>query len=238
MPKSSSTTFNKKPSSSSLPQQPPKSNQSQISDYTPTPTPPPQQQQISNTVPSKSSDLGSFSCTSPIKLNESPKSWNTPAPTPLNVSPPRLAHSLSTSSLNSSLNGAAAPTPVSLMDINQDQLMAPASIDNANARFGFGAKLSSSDLSLECSSSSPKSILSEINIDELIMHYPSVFEEIFYSSHPYKLNSIEQIENDLRSYCEQYFKLNNVGSGGVNVNAVSVHHGSCGSSSQQFSIRT
>lgn len=125
------------------------------------------------------------------------------------------------------------------MDINQDQLMPPASIDN---RFGFSSKLSSSDLSLEYNSggatTSSKSILSEINIDELIMHYPSVFEEIFYSNHPYKLNSIEQIENDLRSYCEQYFKLNNVGSGSVNVNSVSVHHGSCGNSSQQFSIRT
>jgi hypothetical protein len=55
-----------------------------------------------------------------------------------------------------------------------------------------------------------KSILSELNIDELFMLYPSVFEEFFYSNnHPlFKLNSIEQIENDLRQFCEQQFKLN------------------------------
>lgn len=50
-----------------------------------------------------------------------------------------------------------------------------------------------------------QSILSEINIDELFMHYPNVFEEVIYSNAgPFKLNSIEQIENDLRTYCQQF----------------------------------
>lgn len=69
--------------------------------------------------------------------------------------------------------------------------------------------VSSLDLSQEIdfvpSNQSQKSILSEINIDELFMYFPSVFEELFYS---FKLNSIEQIENELRSYLEQQFKLN------------------------------
>lgn len=50
-----------------------------------------------------------------------------------------------------------------------------------------------------------KSILSEINIDELFLHYPAVFEELFYSNTtPFKWTSIEQIEQDLRALCEQH----------------------------------
>jgi hypothetical protein len=69
---------------------------------------------------------------------------------------------------------------------------------------------STSPLLFNSSVQSSKSILSELNIDELFMLFPSVFEEFFYSNrHPlFKLNSIEQIENDLRQFCEQHFKLN------------------------------
>ena len=50
---------------------------------------------------------------------------------------------------------------------------------------------------------SDDSILSEINIDELLMYYPSVFDEIFYSNNkPFKFNTIEQIKNELRSFCK------------------------------------
>lgn len=50
---------------------------------------------------------------------------------------------------------------------------------------------------------SDDSILNEINIDELLMYYPSVFDEIFYSNNkPFKLNTIEQIKNELRSFCK------------------------------------
>lgn len=85
-----------------------------------------------------------------------------------------------------------------------------------------------------------QSILSEINIDELFMHYPSVFEEIFYSnSSPFKLNSIEQIENDLRTYCEQFkpFITNHPSNANNNHHAVVTNAAATNATQQHFSIR-
>lgn len=53
----------------------------------------------------------------------------------------------------------------------------------------------------------PKSILNEIDIDELFLNYPTVFDDIFFSRHHFKFNSIEQIENDLKFFCEQLLKI-------------------------------
>lgn len=156
--------FSKKISSSSL------TNASQV-DFGQAPTP-------------SSSSTSSVLSPQPHTKIDSPKSWNTPVPTPLSVSqttPPR------------NIQSSANP--------NEPQL-------------------NSSDTKSDQSS---KSILSEINIniDELFMYYPAVFEEIYYSL---KLNSIEQIENDLRRYLEEQFKLNlssNNSSSPVSANAAS-----------------
>ncbi len=89
----------------------------------------------------------------------------------------------------------------------------------------------------DTSNTSNKSILNEINIDELFIYYPNVFEELFYSANnPFKLNSIEQIEHDLRSYCEQQFKLN---LNNQSTTKDTVNNGSSNSNptNQQFSIR-
>lgn len=119
-------------------------------------------------------------------------------------SPVRLmTQSPSNSSLNTSI---CVPTPMNnnnLIDLNQDQLISDdcdsgsllSPLNNTNTKM-------TTSLSFQ---NSKGSILSEINFDELFMHYPKVFEELFYS---FKLNSIEQIEHELRSYCEQQFKLN------------------------------
>lgn len=135
--------FSKKISSGSL------SNASQV-DFGQAPTP-------------SSSSTSSVLSPQPHSKIDSPKSWNTPVPTPLSVS----------------------------------QTTPPRNVQPS---------LSSANLS-ELADPSSKSILSEINIniDELFMYYPAVFEEIYYSL---KLNSIEQIENDLRRYLEEQFKLN------------------------------
>lgn len=142
---SPATKFAKKVSSGSL------NNASQV-DFGQAPTP-------------SSSSTSSVLSPQPHAKIESPKSWNTPVPTPLSVSqttPPRTV---------------------------------PPSQSAGNL-----AELDKAD-------QSSKSILSEINIniDELFMYYPAVFEEIYYSL---KLSSIEQIENDLRRYLEEQFKLN------------------------------
>ncbi|CAF0828116.1 unnamed protein product [Brachionus calyciflorus] len=154
--------FNKKISSSSL------SNNASHVDFNQAPTP-------------SSSSTSSVLSPQPLTKVDSPKSWNTPVPTPMSVSqttPPRnLQSSHSTSNITS-------------LDLSQDLecTQNPKEIK-------------------EQSSMNTRSILSEINIniDELFMYYPAVFEEIYYSL---KLNSIEQIENDLRRYLEEHFKLN------------------------------
>lgn len=150
--------FSKKISSSSL------NNASQV-DFGQAPTP-------------SSSSTSSVLSPQPHTKIESPKSWNTPVPTPLSVSqttPPRNIHS-------------SQPNQNEPLDKN-DQ--------------------------------SSKSILSEINIniDELFMYYPAVFEEIYYSL---KLSSIEQIENDLRRYLEEHFKLNLSGNSSSPVSAANI----------------
>ena len=156
----------------------------------------------------------------------------------ISASPVRMmTQSPSNSSLNTSI---CVPTPLnnqqSLIDFNQEQLITddcdssnllsplnnnqkpPSSVINSNDQ-----KMSTSTNHQSCQNTK-SSILSEINIDELFLYYPKVFEEFFFS---FKLNSIEQIEHDLRTYCEQQFKLNF-----TNKNS------STGSNStQQFSIR-
>ena len=159
----------------------------------------------------------------------------------------------SPSSLNTSLSvSTPLNTQGNLIDLNQDQLIADdcdsnllSPLNNQTSMkttiiktLSSSSILASSTNGLSQSNSSErtsninnssfsnsKSILSEINIDELFTHYPNVFEELFYS---FKLNSIEQIEHDLRTYCEQQFKLN-----------FSTKNTNCQSSNstQQFSIR-
>lgn len=141
-----------------------------------------------------------------------------------------MTQSPSNSSLNTSI---CVPTPInnqpSLIDLNQEQLMAD-DCDSSNLLSPLNQKpdkqqeISSNTSTINFQNS--KSILSEINIDELFMHYPKVFEELFYS---FKLNSIEQIEHDLRTYCEQQFKLNFTNK--------SSNCSSSSSAPQQFSIR-
>ena len=168
-------------------------------------------------------------------------------------SPRMIVNSPSNSSLNTSL---CVPTPLNtqgnLIDLNQDQLIADDCDSNllsplnnqTNMTTTINKTSSSSSISTSLTNgmsqsnssertsslnnssfNNSKSILSEINIDELFTHYPNVFEELFYS---FKLNSIEQIEHDLRTYCEQQFKLN-----------FSTKNTNCQSSNstQQFSIR-
>ena len=140
-----------------------------------------------------------------------------------------MTQSPSNSSLNTSI---CVPTPInnqpSLIDLNQEQLMAD-DCDSSNLLSPLNPKPDTKpDItqSTTINFQNSKSILSEINIDELFMHYPKVFEELFYS---FKLNSIEQIEHDLRTYCEQQFKL-----------TLSNKSSNCSSSNQapqQFSIR-
>ena len=136
-----------------------------------------------------------------------------------------MTQSPSNSSLNTSI---CVPTPMNnqnLIDLNQDQLITD-DCDSGNLL----SPLNNSNHNIKMTSSlsfqsSKNSILSEINFDELFMHYPKVFEELFYS---FKLNSIEQIEHELRTYCEQQFKLNF-----TNTNA----NWSNSNSNQQSSIR-
>ena len=134
-------------------------------------------------TPSSSSTSSVLSPQPQTKI-DSPKSWNTPVPTPMSVSqttPPRNIPSSQSSSSN-----------IVNIDLSQEL------IDSNNKLVVESSKEQSSN---------SKSILSEINIniDELFMYYPAVFEEIYYSL---KLSSIEQIENDLRRYLEEHFKLN------------------------------
>lgn len=114
---------------------------------------------------------------------DSPKSWTvTPVPTPMSISqttPPRLQqHTTNPSN--------------SMLDLSQE--------------FDFNtSSTSSSNNNNTNNNNNNKQSNDEINIDELFMYFPHVFEEIFYSL---KLSSIEQIEQELRSYLEQQFKLN------------------------------
>ncbi len=138
-------------------------------------------------------------------LGESPKnSWSSPAATPssASITPPRaLMTSLSSSSLNNSLANAVS-TPNSLTSaiehhtdhFNEQNFDTIKTVINPN-------KFEANSSDTASSNSYSKSILSEINIDELFVNYPSVFEEIFCSSNHFKFNSIEQIENDLRNFC-------------------------------------
>jgi hypothetical protein len=163
-------------------------------------------------------------------LGESPKnSWSSPVATPSSVSitPPRaLMTSLSSSSLNNSL-GNAVSTPNSLTPaidhqtdhFNEQNFDTTKTVINPN-------KFEANSSDIASSNTYSKSILSEINIDELFVNYPSVFEEIFYSSNHFKFNSIEQIENDLRNFCEHLLKKGTTSNSSNKSN-----------SNQQFSIR-
>ncbi len=156
----------------------------------------------------------------------------------LSASPVRMmTQSPSNSSLNTSI---CVPTPLNnqqgLIDFNQEQLITD-DCDSSNLLSPLNnnqkpalslsnnhdQKMNASTNHQSCQNTK-SSILSEINIDELFLYYPKVFEEFFFS---FKLNSIEQIEHDLRTYCEQQFKLNF-----TNKNS---NTGS--NSTQQFSIR-
>lgn len=161
MSPANTTKFNKKVSSSSL------TNASHV-DFNQAPTP--------------SSSTSSVLSPQPQTKIDSPKSWNTPVPTPMSVSqttPPRTTQS------SSSIPSSHSTSNIVNLDLSQE-------LDSKSDR---------------TEQSSNKSILSEINIniDELFMYYPSVFEEIYVSL---KISSIEQIENDLRRYLEENFKLN------------------------------
>jgi hypothetical protein len=155
----------------------------------------------------------------------------------VSASPVRMmTQSPSNSSLNTSI---CVPTPLNiqqnLIDFNQDQLIADDcdssnllsplnNIQKASSINNNSDQIMSASTNHHGCQNTKSSILSEINIDELFLYYPKVFEEFFFS---FKLNSIEQIEHDLRTYCEQQFKLN-----------FTNKSSSTGSNStQQFSIR-
>ena len=184
-----------------------------------------------------------------LMVDSPQNAWNSPVSTPSNnnnnnsnnlnnnLTPPRtLSGAASSTSLNSSLGNSAiasVPTPTSitsLMDVNQEQSYESSRIATSASKASTHEDKTTDSPCHENgnlnNATYGKSILSEINIDELFMHYPSVFEEIFYSNSPFKLNSIEQIENDLRNYCEQLFKIGTKS----NVNTASA-------SNQHYSIR-
>lgn len=122
------------------------------------------------------------------------------------------------------------PTQKTLIDLNQEQLI---NDDCDSARGSLLSPILKSNF-VETSNQT-KSILNEINIDELFIYYPNVFEELFYSANnPFKLNSIEQIEHDLRTYCEQQFKLNLNNQTNSKDNSNSNNNNA---TNQQFSIR-
>jgi hypothetical protein len=115
---------------------------------------------------------------------------------------------LSSPSFNISIGNSALNSKnsqLSVNDSNQDYYMEQNYEISKKCLNSFKFDAVSSENANNCNY--PKSILNEIDIDELFLNYPTVFDEIFFSRHHFKFDSIEQIENDLKFFCEQLLKI-------------------------------